>query len=116
MKNEDRTAHDVLQDLIKKADEKYFFDTYLRSDRPSRPYPGSKYEERRKEENAEQVGKLVMSLPESDRKLLESMTSEELKEHPWLFHGVNRIRPKEPTRERHRGPISLGRSREKDDG
>ena len=96
----DRTVKDVMRDLIAEADKHNLFDS-IRGDMPSwRDHP------KRREHNAESVGQLVLSLPEEDRKILETMTSEEMEEFEWIFSGYTRPRPKEPNT-RIRQPLKL---------
>ena len=98
----ERTVKDVMHDLIRKADIAHLGDT-IRGDLPSRNHP------KRDDYNSQQVGKLVTELPEEDRKILENMTSKDMEEFEWFFGGYTRMRPKERTRDRVRGPVKLSK-------
>jgi len=108
MKGE-RTAEDVIRELIKQADGKSIM-WGLRSDIRGRDDP------KLLDENARNVGKLVQSLSEEDRELLQNLTSEDWEAFAWVGNGYTRARPKEPIT-RTRGPVSLRGTRvQKSDG
>ena len=100
MKKGERTTKDVMADLISQAD----FDAFFVVSQSGRYGINHSNIEKQNEMFAEQVGQLVLSLPESDRELLKEMSSEDILSH-WMVGGI-RFRPKEKSL-RKRGPVSL---------
>jgi len=88
-----RDAKVILRELVDKADSRHVYDKFLRGGRFDDPT-----------RNAELVGKLVQGLPQEDRKLLETMSSDEILN----VFSVNHLRqrPEKPIT-RVRGPVSL---------
>ncbi len=99
MKTE-RSTKDVMSELIEKADVEAFFVTSRSGKYGIHP----RNEEDRNRVYAEEVGKLVLGLPESDRELLKGMSSEDILSY-WFVGGL-RFRP-ETESKRKRGPVRL---------
>lgn len=102
---DERTAKDVIQELIDKATTLNCV-WMIRSDIRGRDDP------KIFKENAENIGKLVQKLPESDRELIKNLTAEELISYGWYFGGYDRRRPKEKVSTRIRGPVSFTKREE----
>ena len=101
MKGE-RTAKTVFDEILLKADAERFF-----VDSRSGIYGiNPRDEEKRNKVFADQVGRLVLELPEADRELLKNMSSDDLEEFGWVTNGWSRPRP-EKLDTRKRGPVSL---------
>ncbi len=90
------TPRQILDELIELAADKSLFDL-IRGDIPS-----SKLDPRRLKFNAEQIGKMVESLPEEHREILKSLSWNDVKD------GVRPPRPTEKT-DRVRGPVKLSK-------
>ena len=90
------TPQQILNELIELATDKRLYDL-IRGDIPS-----PKLDYRRLKFNAEQIGKMVESLPEEHREILKSLSWNDVKD------GVRPPRPKEKT-DRVRGPVKLSK-------
>ncbi|KKM22257.1 hypothetical protein LCGC14_1627150 [marine sediment metagenome] len=93
-----RTPRVILNELIENADELSLYDL-IRGDMPS-----SMDDPRRLKFNSDNVGILIQKLPDSDREVLEELSSEEIEK--LFFTNLKNPRPKEPIR-RIRGPVKL---------
>jgi len=101
MKGE-RTAKTVFDELLQQADcDRFFVDS-----RSGIYGINPRNEEKRNKVFADQVGKLVLELPEADRELLKNMSSDDLGDFGWVTTGWFRPRPEKPIT-RKRGPVSL---------
>ena len=90
-----RDAKTILQELVEKADSRYLYDKFLH---------GGRFEDA--DRNASLVGKLVETLSDEDRQVLDTLSSEEVVE---MFSvGVQHRRPEVPVT-RKRGPVKLSK-------
>lgn len=90
-----RDAKVILRELVEKADSRYVYDKFLH---------GGRWEDA--DRNASLVGKLVGTLSDEDRKVLDTLSSEEIVE---MFSvGDHHPRPQEPVT-RKRGPVKLSK-------
>jgi len=92
MKDGERTVQDILKELILEADKFNIMDMVNSS------LPSDKYHSLRVKHNVEQIGKLVQSLPEEDREILKTATSDEIAELEWIINGYTRPRPEKPSK------------------
>ncbi|MCK5643296.1 MAG: hypothetical protein KAJ19_20980 [Gammaproteobacteria bacterium] len=95
----ERTAKEILSELIEEADSKYIVEMISGSRRGINDYyiRGA-------------VGELVTSLPPEEREKLDGLKPEDIKQ---MFAAYRRPRPEQPTTRR-RGPVTLSKGNKDD--
>ena len=105
----ERTAKHILEEVLQKADLDRFF--VSSNSGPFMHGHSDEAIERFNQRCADEVGKRILELPESDREIINSLSSEEFnKAMGWVTNAWSRPRPEKPIT-RKRSAVSLSGTR-----